>query len=71
MASYGLNADDDKVQRPKESTVMGSEMKKAQCTTLYVCDSIKRSVAKGFDRYWAYFLDHGPRTNTRWMTSPH
>jgi hypothetical protein len=40
----------------------------------------KRSVAKCFDRSWAYFLarfwrfegyEHGPRTNTRWMTSPH
>jgi hypothetical protein len=40
----------------------------------------KRSVEKSFDRSWAYFLvcfrgfegyEHGPRMNTRWMTSPH
>jgi hypothetical protein len=56
MASYGRDTDDDGAQRSKESIVMGSETRKAQCTTLYVCDSIKRSVAKGFDRSWAYFL---------------
>jgi hypothetical protein len=40
----------------------------------------KRSVAKSFGRSWVYFLarfwrfegyEYGPRTNTRWMTSPH
>jgi hypothetical protein len=41
MASYDLNTSDDKVQRPKELIMMGSKTRKAQCTTLYVCDSIK------------------------------
>jgi hypothetical protein len=41
MASYDLNTSDDKVQRPKELIIMGSKTRKAQCTRLYVCDSIK------------------------------
>jgi hypothetical protein len=53
---------------------------KAQCTTLYVRDSNKKKLRKSFDRSWVYFLaqfwgfegyKHGPRTNTRWMTSPY
>jgi hypothetical protein len=59
---------------------MGSKTRKAQGTTLYICDSIKEKCSQGFDRSWAYVLarfwglegyEHGPRTNTRWMTSPH
>jgi hypothetical protein len=59
---------------------MGSKTRKAQCTTLYVCDSNREKCSKSFDRSWAYFLarfwgfegyEHGPRTNTRWMTSSH
>jgi hypothetical protein len=39
MASYGCDTDLDEAQQSKWSTVMGSETRKAQCTTLYVCDS--------------------------------
>jgi hypothetical protein len=41
MASYGRDTDDVKAQRSKESTVVGEKNEQAQCTTLYVGDSIK------------------------------
>jgi hypothetical protein len=46
MASYGRDTDDDGAQRSKESTVMGSETRKAQRTTLYICDGIKKKCSK-------------------------
>jgi hypothetical protein len=39
MASYDRDTDTDEAPRSNYSTVMGSETRKAQCTTLYVCDS--------------------------------
>jgi hypothetical protein len=80
MVWYGRDTDDDEVQRPKELTVMGRKTRKAQCTSLYARDSNKEKLSKSFDRSWGYFLahfqgfegyEHGLRTNTRWMTSPH
>jgi hypothetical protein len=46
MTSYGRDSDADEVQRSKELIMMGRDTRKAQCTTLYVRDSNKRSVAK-------------------------
>jgi hypothetical protein len=46
MASYDLNTDDDKVQRLKELIKVGRKMRKARCTTLYVCDSNKEKRSK-------------------------
>jgi hypothetical protein len=37
-ALYGRDTDEDEVQRSKELTVMEGRMRRAQCTTLYVCD---------------------------------
>jgi hypothetical protein len=56
MASHGRDTDADEVQWSQELIMMGSKMRKAQCTTLYVRDSNKGSVAKSFDRSWVYFL---------------
>jgi hypothetical protein len=72
MASHGCVTDADEVQRSTELIMTGSKTREAQCTTLYVRDSNKRSVAKSFDRSWAYFLarfwgfqgyEHGSRRN--------
>jgi hypothetical protein len=58
----------------------GAKREKLSVLRFTLVIASKRSVAKGFDRSWAYFLawfwgfegyEHGPRTNTRWMTSPH
>jgi hypothetical protein len=46
MALYGRDTDDDGAQRSNQSTVMGSETRKAPCTTLYVCDSNKEKRSK-------------------------
>jgi hypothetical protein len=46
MASYGRDTDDDGARRSKESTVKGSETRKAQCTMLYVCDGIEEKRSK-------------------------
>jgi hypothetical protein len=56
MASYGRDTDADEVQRSKELIMMGSKTRKAQCTTLYVCDSNKENLSKSLNRSWAYFL---------------
>jgi hypothetical protein len=49
----------------------GAKREKLSVQRFMFAIATKRSVAKSFDRSWAYFLEHGPRTNTRWMTSPH
>jgi hypothetical protein len=46
VASYGRDTDADEVQRSNELIMMGRNTRKAQCTTLYVRDSNKRSVEK-------------------------
>jgi hypothetical protein len=73
MASHGRVTDADEVQWSTKLIMRGSKTREAQCTTLYVRDSNKRSVAKSFDQSWAYFLarfwgfqgyEHGSRRNT-------
>jgi hypothetical protein len=58
----------------------GAKQEKLSVQRFMLAIATKRSVAKNFDRSWAYFLarfwgfegyEHGPRTNTRWMTSLH
>jgi hypothetical protein len=49
----------------------GAKREKLSVQRFMFAIATKRSVAKSFDRSWAYFLEHGPRTNTRWMSSPH
>jgi hypothetical protein len=58
-ASYSRDTDEDEVQRNKELTMMGRRTRKAQCTTLYVCDcNKKRSLAKAsIDPRFASLLD--------------
>jgi hypothetical protein len=78
MASHGRDTDDDEVDRPKELTVMGRKTR-SSVYTLYVRDSNKekRSQKPSIDLGCTFLLDsedfegykHGPRTNTRWMTS--
>jgi hypothetical protein len=46
MASHGHDTDADEVQRSKGLIVMWSKTRKAQCTTLYVCDSIKEKCSQ-------------------------
>jgi hypothetical protein len=46
MALYGRDPDADEVQRPRDSIMMGRRTIKAQCTTLYVCDSNKEKRSK-------------------------
>jgi hypothetical protein len=46
MASYDRDTDNVKAQRSKELIMMGSKTRKAQCTTLYVCDSNKEKRSK-------------------------
>jgi hypothetical protein len=55
-ASYGRNTDDDEVQRSKELTVMGRKTRKHSVQHFTFAIATKRSVAKGFDRSWVYFL---------------
>jgi hypothetical protein len=56
----------------------GAKREKLSLQRFVFAIETKRSVANCFDRSWAYFLarfwgfegyEHGPRTNTRWMTS--
>jgi hypothetical protein len=46
VASYGCDTDADEVQRSMELIMMGRGTRKAQCTTLYVCDSIKEKCSQ-------------------------
>jgi hypothetical protein len=64
----------------KELIVMGIRTRKLSVQHSTFAIATKRSLTKCFDRSWVYFLawfwgfegyEHGPRTNTRWMTSPH
>jgi hypothetical protein len=58
----------------------GAKREKLSVQRFMLAIATKRSVAKSFDQSWAHFLawfwgfkgyEHGPRTNTRWTTSPH
>jgi hypothetical protein len=80
MASYGRDTDDDGLNGLDNRPWWGAKWEKLSVLCFTFVIASKRSVAKGFDRSWAYFLarfwgfegyEHGPRTNTRWMTSPH
>jgi hypothetical protein len=64
----------------KNRPLWGAKREKLSVQRFTFVIASKRSVAKVFDQSWAYFLarmwgfegyEHGPRTNTRWMTSPH
>jgi hypothetical protein len=58
----------------------GEEREKLSVQRFTFAIATKRSVAESLDRSWVYFLarfwgfegyEHGPRTNTRGVTSPH
>jgi hypothetical protein len=71
MALYGRDTDDDGAQRSNNRPWWGAKREKLSVQRFMFAIATKRCVAKSFERSWAYFLEHGPRTNTRWMSSPH
>jgi hypothetical protein len=80
MASYGRDTDDDGLNGLNNRPWWGAKWEKLSVQHFMLAIATKRSVAKSFDRSWVYFLarfwgfegyEHGPRTNTRWMTSSH
>jgi hypothetical protein len=79
MALYDRDTDDDGLNGLNNRPWWGAKREKLSVLRFMLAIATQRSVEKSFGRSWAYFLarlwgfegyEHGPRTNTRWMTSP-